>query len=579
MSLRNDDYFMLFPISWLYRLKFIQTIGISTCLLLSITACSTLPPQQSVGSESSVVPAISHHSSTLKRQLAPLRQQYPHLTGYHLLINPEEALSARLSLIERAEHSIDVQYYIWENDEIGSLLFDALLKAGDRGVKVRLLIDDNNAKNIEEVLLVLSSHQNIEVKLFNPYRFRKYRAVDMVLDTKRINRRMHNKSLIVDGELSIIGGRNIANQYFNLGQKFQFADIDVLLAGVANDEVQQAFNEYWSHDYAYDVHQIVKTKHHDIDNENYRLKLNTYFTHLKHSQDEKYLKIQQNKRIFSEWQKNQFTLQWVDAKVFVDSPEKVRKAVDKTQYVLPQIMKNIPQPTQQLDIISAYFIPQQQGLNYLQQLEYSGVDVRIITNSLHSTDVKGVHAYYSPYRKPLLESGVQLYEFLPIINIDDFIQQHIQYSKSLPNYEQKSSSLNKKTKKNKQPKISLEQQPYRSFLSGSSNASLHAKALIVDKQFVFVGSMNIDPRSFYYNTEIGVLLNSPHLANHLHQNINDTVNQYTWHLMLNAQQQLRWVRPATANTPAVEYQQDPYSSRWHRFLNGLLRTLPLEKYF
>lgn len=566
----DNAYFMLFAIYSTYKLKYKQIISTSI-LFIILTACNTLPPQRPILEQSTPQTPLSPNKLSLK--LAPLRQQYPNLTGYRLLVKPEEALSARLSLIENAEQNIDIQYYIWEHDQIGALFFDALLKAGDRGVKIRLLIDDNNAKKIEGILLALDEHQNIHVKLFNPYRFRKYRAIDMILDTKRINRRMHNKSLIIDNELSIIGGRNIGNQYFNLGQKFQFADIDVLLAGKANDEVKQSFDTYWLHDYSYDIRQIVKAQHHkNMTYQHLKQQVDDYLNHLKTQETEKYKKIQQNKQLFHHWKKNVFKLTWVEAQVFVDNPDKVKKDIDKNQYVLPQLMSKIPQPHKQLDIISAYFIPQKQGTNYLKSLEERGVNVRIITNSLHSTDVKGVHAYYSIYREDLLNSGVELYEFLPVINVDDFV---IKQAK-INNYNNE-KILQKKNNKSNKP--NNHQPSYRSFLSGSSNASLHAKALVIDRHYVFVGSMNIDPRSFYYNTEIGVLLKSPVLATNVHHNINETVNQYTWHLILNAEQQLRWVRPATESSPEIQKNTDPYSSRWHRFLNAMLRALPLEKYF
>lgn len=563
---------MLFAIYSTYRLKYKQIISAGV-LSIILTACSTLPPQRLIFEQHRVhTPPVA---SKLSLKLAPLRKQHANLTGYRLLVKPEEALSARLSLIESAEQNIDIQYYIWEHDQIGALFFDALLKAGDRGVKIRVLIDDNNAKKIEGTLLALAEHKNIQVKLFNPYRFRKYRAVDMIFDTKRINRRMHNKSLIIDNELSIIGGRNIGNQYFNLGQKFQFADIDVLLAGKANDEVKNAFELYWSHDYSYDVRQIVKAKHHkNMNYQQLKQQVDDYLTHLTTHETEQYQKIQQNKQAFHDWKNKAFQLTWVDAQVFVDNPDKVKQDIDKEEYVLPQLMSKIPQPTQQLDIISAYFIPQKQGTQYLTNLEQHGVNVRVITNSLHSTDVKGVHAYYSAYRKELLHGGVELYEFLPVINVDDFV---LKQAKINDYYQKKSTQ--KKSKNHQKNKTVNTQPQYRSFLSGSSNASLHAKAMVIDRHYVFIGSMNIDPRSFYYNTEIGVLLKSPVLATNVHHNINETVNQYTWHLLLNAEQQLRWKRPATEDSPALEKTTDPYSTRWHRFVNAMLRALPLEKYF
>ncbi|MCP5773839.1 phospholipase D-like domain-containing protein, partial [Klebsiella pneumoniae] len=174
-----------------------------------------------------------------------------------VLYDPLEALAARIQLINKAERSLDLQYYIWDNDRIGALALHAIIQAADRGVKVRLLMDDNNAKKMEGIYLALNQHQNIDVKLYNPYRFRKYRAMDMVLDLKRINRRMHNKSFIADNQIALIGGRNMSNQYYNVSESYQFSDVDVMLVGAASDEIIHSFDEYWNDDYAYPVQEVV----------------------------------------------------------------------------------------------------------------------------------------------------------------------------------------------------------------------------------------------------------------------------------------------------------------------------------
>ena len=200
----------------------------------------------------------------LAQIVLPLREKNPQLTGYRVLYDPLEALSARLYLIDKAEETLDLQYYIWDNDKIGALALHSIICAADRGVKVRLLVDDNNAKKMEGIYLALDQHSNIDVKLYNPYRFRKYRAMDMVLDLKRINRRMHNKSFIADNQIALIGGRNMSNQYYNVSDSYQFSDVDVMLIGSASDEIIHSFDEYWNDDYAYSVKQLVNPQQHHL---------------------------------------------------------------------------------------------------------------------------------------------------------------------------------------------------------------------------------------------------------------------------------------------------------------------------
>ncbi len=572
---------------------FLRFSGIVLCLILG--ACSTLPPQST--------PTPSYHptewakTSTLAQRLAPLRQQYPNLTGYHVLTNPEDALGARLTLIAQAEKTIDIQYYIWENDAVGAWVFHALLESARRGVKVRIFVDDNNAQAIEGILLALSQHQNIEVKLFNPYRFRKYRAVDMLLDTKRINRRMHNKSLIVDGELSIIGGRNIGNQYFNVSQEFQFADIDVLLAGQGNDEVQQAFDEYWNHAYAYPIQQIVNPRHHGLRYDEVKRQLQQHYANVYHPDNTEYQVIHQHLQAFQRWFKEDLNLEWVPARIFADPPTKVNNTASTDEYVLPEVLTTVAKPTKQLDIISAYFIPTAVGVEHFQQLEQAGVNVRIITNSLASTDVSGVHAYYRRYRPQMLKDGVELYEFLPVVSVDEFMldsQHQFPVTALWRNTTNVIDNVDYAPIETPQPTLNLinpatayvdvnakHRPPARSSGSGagSSYASLHAKTFILDHRHVFIGSMNLDPRSVYYNTEIGVLLDSPVLANQLHETLNHTLDLYAWHLVLNAQQRIRWTRPAIEHSPAVEKKREPNTSRFKRVTNKLLSWLPLERYF
>ncbi|MDO4223674.1 MAG: phospholipase D family protein, partial [Acinetobacter sp.] len=481
-----------FVLSPYFRTFSPQLTGIFCCLMF--TACSTLPTHKTPSETFALAESVSISTlSPIQQQLQQQKAQHPQLTGYHLLANPTEALAARLALIHTAQHHLDLQYYIWHNDKIGAMTLHALMQAADRGVKIRLLIDDNNAQAIEGILFALNQHKNIQVKLFNPYRFRKYRGVDMLLDVKRINRRMHNKSLIADRQLSIIGGRNISNEYFNISHEFQFADIDVLLAGQANDDVRHSFDQYWQHDYAFAIQDVVKARHHRLRYAELKRQLNTFQQKNEQQHDAQTQHIKQAAQDFQTWLEQQLQLEWVEGKLLSDLPDKVKNQAPQDSYLYHQLMTTLTPPQQQLDIISAYFIPQTHGVQRLSQFENAGVDVRILTNSFQSTDVKGVHAYYSPYRKALLQNGVELYEFLPRTTIEEFM-----------NSEQEITKNHRK----KRPKDEQDQKLF----AGASNSSLHAKSFIIDKKQVFIGSFNLDPRSIYYNTEMGVILNSPKLG-------------------------------------------------------------------
>lgn len=519
---------------------------------LHLVACSTLPQHSSrynTNSTTDISPKAT--ASTAFLRLNQPLQQYPDLTGYHLLSHPDDALATRLALIENAQKNLDIQYYIWNNDHIGQLFFYHLIQAANRGVHVRLLIDDNNSQAIEGTLLALAQHPNIEVKLFNPYRFRKYRQWDMLLNVRRINRRMHNKTVIADGKLSIIGGRNIGNEYFNVSDDFQFADIDILLAGQAHYDIAQSFQDYWQDPYAFEVRDIVNHRRHTLRYPELVQQLTKFY----HQHQKQFYHIQNDTYHISHWLQHDLSLTWVNGQALIDPVAKVRKQANTQDYVYPQLLKQAQQPQQYLDIISAYFIPRQTGTKLLTDWAKSGVDIRILTNSFASNDVEFVHSFYSPYRKALLDSGIALYEFLPITQIEQFMDSDAQIS---PNHVKNV------------PKADL-------IKGGSSHASLHAKTITIDKKQVFIGSMNLDPRSVIYNTELGVLLDSPQLAQHLHYEMQHNLENYAWQLQLDENQNIIWTLPQTQ--PDLILTQEPQMTWWQKTGLTMFSWLPVESLF
>lgn len=516
-------------------------LAIYCSIAITVAGCSTLPKHK-IESIPETTLQVDTAQTTLAQIIQPLQEQHPDLTGYLVLFEPLEALATRLSLIDKAEKRLDLQYYIWDNDKVGSLALHALIRAADRGVKIRLLIDDNNAKSTEGIFLALAQHPNIEVKLFNPYRFRKYRALDMILDLKRINRRMHNKSFIADHQVALIGGRNMTNQYYNVSDNYQFSDVDVMLVGTAVKDISHSFDEYWSHEYAYKVQEVVNQSAHHLSYESLKRQLDEHYERVT---VQNYLDLTSNSQAIDSLMSRDIQLDWVKAEVVKDSPDKIKSKAKKKEHLNFQLIQHLEQPEKNVDLISAYFVPEKKGAKMLTDLAKDGVKVRVLTNSFKANDVAVVHAFYGKYRQNLLEHGVQLYEFLPALNKNDL--------------DKNTEDLAKKAK------VSIK---------GLSRSSLHAKLMALDEKQVFIGSFNFDPRSAYLNTEIGVLLNSPPLAQAVHTTMDENLSKYAYKLVLDANKKITWQRQ-TPQGPVI-YTKEPRMKWWQRAGIKMLSWLPIE---
>ena len=516
-------------------------LAIYCSIAITVTGCSTLPKHK-IESIPETTLQVDTAQTTLAQIIQPLQEQHPDLTGYLVLFEPLEALATRLSLIDKAEKRLDLQYYIWDNDKVGALALHALIRAADRGVKIRLLIDDNNAKSTEGIFLALAQHPNIEVKLFNPYRFRKYRALDMILDLKRINRRMHNKSFIADHQVALIGGRNMTNQYYNVSDNYQFSDVDVMLVGTAVKDISHSFDEYWSHEYAYKVQEVVNQSAHHLSYESLKRQLDEHYERVT---VQNYLDLTSNSQAIDSLMSRDIQLDWVKAEVVKDSPDKIKSKAKKKEHLNFQLIQHLEQPEKNVDLISAYFVPEKKGAKMLTDLAKDGVKVRVLTNSFKANDVAVVHAFYGKYRQNLLEHGVQLYEFLPALNKNDL--------------DKNTEDLAKKAK------VSIK---------GLSRSSLHAKLMALDEKQVFIGSFNFDPRSAYLNTEIGVLLNSPPLAQAVHTTMDENLSKYAYKLVLDANKKITWQRQ-TPQGPVI-YTKEPRMKWWQRAGIKMLSWLPIE---
>jgi putative cardiolipin synthase len=513
------------------------TLWLLACSAL-LTACS-LPPLNERPS-SQAIPAEETLQTPLGQGLAQLRRQADAegtQTGYHMLGDAQDAFAARALLARAAQRSLDVQYYIWRDDTTGNLLLHELLMAADRGVRVRLLLDDHGTKGLDEVLSTLNTHPQIEVRLFNPFALRSPKPLNFATDFFRLNRRMHNKSFTADNQASILGGRNVGDEYFGATDGVLFFDLDLLVAGSAVPAISNDFDRYWSSASAYPIERLVRsTAQRTL--EGLRREGQDLLTS---EAAQNYQRAIRQAPFVQSLLEGHLPMRWAPARLVSDDPAKVLGQVETEQKISALLAQATGTPQRSMDVISPYFVPTAQGTEALAQLRRSGVRVRVLTNSMRATDVVIVHSGYAKYRKPLLQAGVELYELRP--QTPDYALQE----------EKEKFSLN---------------------LMGSSGSSLHSKTFVVDEQQVFVGSFNFDPRSARLNTEMGLLLESPALAASIKEAFNTQIPSTSYRLSLNEEGQIRW-HSGMGHPPPV-YDTEPETSALSRFLIRFMGLLPIE---
>lgn len=451
-------------------------------------------------------------------------------SGWLALSNPLEAFAARMLLARAAERGLDVQYYIWHADTTGMLLLDELLRAADRGVQVRLLLDDNGTGGMDPLLLEVDAHPRVEVRLFNPYPDRGFKALGYLSDFSRLNRRMHNKALIADAQTAIVGGRNIGDTYFGADPRLDFVDLDVMSVGPVTSEIAHSFDAYWNSPLAYPISLLVDASvasGHTFAGQLAEVKTSPSTT--------RYEQAVRETPLVAQLAAGTLELEWAPVRLVADPPTKAEGSTDSTSWLVNELTTELGQATRGADLISPYFVPGERGTSALARYAEDGVKVRIVTNSLAATDVAAVHAGYAPRREALLRAGVQLYELRP------------------------------------DPDASRPA-PWR--LLGSSEASLHGKTMSVDGERTYVGSFNIDPRSIRWNTEMGLVIESQALAQSVSASLDRWLPRNAFELRLGDGQRMEWVERTEAGE--VVHQQEPRASLWRRFVAALLSLLPIE---
>ncbi len=507
---------------------------IALMLALLLNACASLPPQTG----RTETHAVQDTAGTrLGIAFAPGEAAHPGSNAFHLLPNAMDALVARIILTEAADRTLDMQYYIWHDDATGRTLAAAVLRAADRGVRVRLLLDDLGTNADDEVLLALASHPNVQVRLFNPVASRRFKTLGSAFEFFRVNRRMHNKSLIADNQGAILGGRNIGDEYFGASTTVAFGDLDVLVHGPVVREVSNAFDQYWNSQAAYPIENLTG-RHADPDAlAGYRARLDAY---LASERTTPYF-TQARARLTDVLQTRDAQFSWGKATLLYDDPSKITRApTDAKGHLMSQFKALDLQPEREMLVVSPYFVPQRAGVDWLSAMTKRGVRVTVLTNSLAATDVSAVHAGYQRYRKDLLEAGVRLYELKPVATAE---------------------AAGKKS------------------TFGSSKASLHAKTYVFDRTGIFIGSMNLDPRSVELNTEIGVYCESGAAASEVVDGINANLDRVAWRLELRADanggSHIVWIDTA-ANGTVTELDKEPDVSALRRTGIWFLGLLPIE---
>jgi putative cardiolipin synthase len=468
-------------------------------------------------------------------------------SGFAVLERGLDAFVARAALAELAERTLDLQYYIVHGDTSGLLLLGRVLAAADRGVRVRLLIDDWTLHGSDEALARLDAHPSIEVRLFNPAANRSWwspaRWLETIGDVRRINRRMHNKAWIADNTFAIVGGRNLGDEYFEAREDLDYHDLDLLAAGPVVRETSASFDTYWNSDFAVPLATFAReTGGKDVLDEVRR----RFREHEAAVSESSYARALRGAPLVATLRAGTVPLHWGEARLLADDPEKLKRPVDdpslqgesRKLLLSGQLSELAPPPQRELLAVAPYFVPGDAGVASFGALVGRGVSVRVLTNSLMSNDVLATQAGYAKYREALLRAGVSLYELKP----------------SGPG---------------RGGGVKL-----RDSIIGSSRAALHEKSFVIDRSTVFVGSLNLDPRSVRLNSEVGVLVRSAPLAAEIAAIFErNAAPASAWRVELR-DSRVAWIDGSGDGARVVE--DDPGSSAWRRFMQRVYGVLAPE---
>jgi len=509
--------------------------AISTGLVLAclLSGCASLaPPVERV---LQTAPAVASDTE-LDRVIAETLEPFPGESGAHFLKDGLDAFAARLAGADRASRSIDAQYYLFHDDVTGRLLAHRLLLAANRGVKVRLLLDDIGVQGRDSDLLALDAHPEIDVRIFNPFANRRFRLFEYLYRFGVVTRRMHNKSMIIDGVIAIAGGRNVGDEYYDAHEASNFLDMDVMVFGPAVQDISGQYDDYWNSHLSYSIGELSHKQITQDEAEAGWVKLEQY------SQAQKggiYLKRLRETPFFDHLQAGTLPVAIAPALVLSDRPEKIQLPLDDdSTHLGPALWPLFRQVSEELLILNPYFIPGHDGVAALVEAVNRGGRVIVLTNSLASNDVAIVHGHYAKYRKPLLRAGIEIYE----LKVD-------------------------------RPGITSSDPG-----DGAQEAhmSLHVKTFIFDRKKAFIGSLNLDPRSVYQNTELGVVVEDAEMAEEIAVITLDRLPDIAYQVGLDESDRLFWLGRDPLTHEITRYHREPDASIVQRVLAAVSRVLPVE---
>ena len=510
-------------------------------LLLLISGCATVPKDVQRPVSYALTETETEHT-VLGDLVFPEEEKHLGLSGFMLLDQGKAALDSRLALVALAEKSIDIQTYLWKQDTAGRLLAEGLLDAADRGVRIRVLLDDYTLRDRDFGLAAFDAHPNVSIRIFNPFGTRFYlgpinlrRKFELITDLSRLNYRMHNKVFVVDNQTGIVGGRNIADEYYGYNEKYNFFDLDLLASGSVINDVSYGFDNYWNSEWAYPITAFRKHPPEEKIPELY----NGLRTLVEERRRELGLQRLQSKDQLKILQQMVAKFIWARAEVAIDNPDKADgKETNLTGGVAEHLRDTARESQSEILIVSPYYVPASNFSNYLSDKHKRGVTVEVLTNAMASTNQSAAFSGYVRYRKDVIGSGTKLFEF----------------------------------------KSDVAQFVIEEDIRGSlGNSGLHAKVMIFDRKRVFVGSFNLDPRSINLNTEIGLLVYSEELATQVAELIDELIKpENSWQVTLDDDGDLVW--QGSENGLAVMHKGDPEAGGLRKFNTFIFSMLPIEEH-
>jgi putative cardiolipin synthase len=503
----------------------IARLSVTLIALLTLAACASVPLDISK-EPSAAIPATA--DTSLAKSSLSWRSEQPDQNGFYPLSQGLDAFGARLALADSAEVSIDAQYFLMKPDDAGLVFAAKLLEVAERGVRVRLLLDDVFTTVRDSGLALLNAHPNIQVRIFNPVARQGVYAMNYAGNFKLANRRMHNKSFTVDNQVTIVGGRNIAVEYFQLETTGEFMDFDMLTAGPIVREVSQSFDDYWNYELAVPLEAL----HDAADREQIEQGWTAVRQAMEDSGDSIYAAAI-NTDLMKQFYADELPPFYADARLIVDEPQKLREEIaDEHKIVAAQIRDEMSRAESEIIIWTPYFIPRERGIEFIRELRARGVRVVIVTNSLATNNHTAVHSAYSGYRKDVLKAGVELWEAradAAKITVPDG-----------------ATELEKLT--------------------------LHTKGILIDRRKVFVGSLNLDPRSIDINTEMGLLIESEEMGGRMSEASLEKIPRIAYRLELDDRGKITW--HATIDGEQVVETSEPQASMWRRFSAWVQKIAP-----